>query len=251
MTSNSNFDQAVAFHYQAEQARENQLYEESLTLYAQALYYFGLAGAVSKVSEVHAARSIVFRHLLNQNVDEKTQQLWTKEVELEIKASVAMAELAARQGDETGLAMAYVNAAKFYELQGDVNQAVKLFERAVRWQTTAPATDHNRPSVLWDFKLKLALAGLAQHQDQQKALEKVLAAIHALETATGSDAEYNVKVWISGAYLRLAAYFKKIDTQQAQTYLEKAKMLVMSDDRLKIRRAEYQKIAIEFDEKET
>lgn len=234
-------DEATRFHHQAELAREQKSYGEALRLYAEALFHFGMMGNTVKVSEIHAAKSIAYRHLFNQAADAQMQAIWKEEIEAHVHLALKVAHLAADQGNQTGFAMAFFNAAKFYEIENNAQRAIECFAQALHWIQQAPPTDHDRPAVVWDFKLKLALASFL-HGDAQ-AMDDILVAIAALSADTGVDADYNAKVWISGAYLRLATHFESGNLEQARDFLAKAKHIIDQDERLVVRREEYQKIA--------
>jgi tetratricopeptide (TPR) repeat protein len=234
-------EKAKQLHQQAEQARENQQYAEALGLYGQALIHYAEADSLVGVSEVHASLAITMRHLVNRTSDEVMKKLWIKEGDLHISMSLEAAKLLMTKGDGTGLPMAYFNAAKFYELKGELPQAIELFEQALGWMKKAPPEQHNRPAVLTDFSLKLALAKFAA--GDQQSLGTALTAIAELEADTGLDSDYNTKVWVSGGYLKLATILARQDKEKALTFLDKAKNIIDSDERLKVRKEDLQRVA--------
>lgn len=238
-------DQGISFHQQAEQAREEKNYEKALALYAQALFILTSGNHLAKVSEIYAAQSILFRHLVSQTDDLTLKEFWKMNVQSNIELSLKTAQLAEKEGDPTGLAMAYFNAAKFAELEGDFLKAHEFFSEAVEYIQTFPPQEHNRPAVYWDFKLKLALNEL--QLGNKSAINTVLTAIDKLENDNGVDAAYNVKVWVSGAYLRLARHFKDSDETKAIEYLKMAEEIILNDKNLVVRKEEYEKLMKEFD----
>jgi tetratricopeptide (TPR) repeat protein len=232
---------AQQLHQQAEHARENEQYVEALGLYGQALFHYAEAGYLVGVSEVHASMAITTRHLANRASDESMKKIWLKEGDLHVNLSLEAAKVAMTKGDATGLAMAYFNAAKHSESKGEILEAVELFEQALGWMQKAPSEQHNRPAVVADFRLKLALAKVAA--GDKGAMSGALSAISELEADTGPDSDYNTKVWVSGGYLKLATLLSKEDTEKSQEFLEKAKTIIFSDERLKVRRQDYERVA--------
>lgn len=231
---------ARPFHEAAEQAREAKKYPEALALYDQALIKYVAGEDIVGISELHAARSIVYRHLADQAETEMARRLWLAEVEAAVDQAVQVAKLAAEKGQPTGMALALFNQAKFYEMTENFAQAVPLFTQALEWLEKSPPPSHDRPVVVWDFKLKLALAHL--EGGDPTALSAVLAALDGLAQDREVDADYSTKVWRSGGYLHLAKYFSATDKVQAQNYLAEAEKIANSDERLVIRREEILKL---------
>jgi tetratricopeptide (TPR) repeat protein len=225
-------------HNQAAIAREQGNHLDALKLQDEAMLTYQRDGDLLGLAEILADRSIVLRHLFEETDDKS----WLFIAKAEMEASV---EIAKESGDKTATALPLFNLAKVNEAVGDYQQAVRTYEEAIANMEANPPASHNRSAVLSDMKIHL---NYAQYKSGDKsALEKMQENIKELENSDEPEiSQYNYDVWLSGAYMSMAEMLKEDNPDEAKSNLEKAKIIIDSSPDLKIRLAQWGKLAAAF-----
>lgn len=223
-------------HQQALQAQEAGNSLEALKLYDEAMIAYSQDKDVLGFAEVVAARSIALRHLAQKNDDQKFVVVAKGEME-------ASVEIVRQSGTKEALAIPIYNLGKVYEELKEYDKAVKAYQDAIDHQSRHPADRHNRPAVLADMKVHLHYA--EYKNGDKSARDRMLAAMSELETAEGAS-DYERKVWLSGGHMSLAEMLREDDPEVAKEHLSKAKEIIDSDEALKIRRQQWEKLAAQF-----
>ncbi len=228
--------QGRKIHAQAEQAREDGKFEESLKFYDQALIQYAKENDDLGFAEILATRTLTLRHLF-QTTNNKNFLIAAKH------AAMASVEVAEKSGDKKALAIPYFNLAKALQEAEEYEEAVSYYKKAVENMESNPPETHNRPAVLLDFKIHLA--GCEYQAGDKDALPRIEEAIARLE-AVDEISKYNKDVWISGAHMRIALILKDDDVQKARKHLQKAKEVIDANPDLKLRLDQWQKLAATF-----
>lgn len=217
-------------HQQAEQAREHQDYQVALELAVDSEFSYGEAGDVIGLSEVQATKALTYRQLFKSS---KTGYFLV----LAKHAALAAVEIAKNSGIKEAMALPVFNLAKVYEEIEELDQAIKLYEEALSYIIDNPPVHHDREAVKLDFKLHLLIARLRKGERGIEA--EIVETLTKLE-ADNKESKYNKNVWVSGGYLKMAEILKEFK------YLDIARKIIESDDRLKLRNIEWQELTNEL-----
>ena len=223
--------QANQPHHQAEDAREYQDYQVSLELAVDSELSYDEAGDLIGFSEVQATKALTYRQLFKVS---KAGHFLV----LAKHAALAAVEVAQNSGIKEALAIPVFNLAKIFEEVGDLTQAIKLYEEALEHIENNPPVHQDRPAVKLDFEMHLLIAKL---RNGDKSLEdEIVELLHKIENDE-DESDYNKKVWVSGGFLKLAEILKEFK------YLNEARKIIESDDRLELRNIEWQELANELE----
>jgi tetratricopeptide (TPR) repeat protein len=200
------------------------LCDEATVLYEQENDLLGMA-------EIQAQRFIIFKHLYQKTGNRAY-------IVLALSSSQTSVEIAQLSEDTHGLCLPYMNLGEAYALDENWEQAVAAYRKAVEWFEKAPPPHHNRESVLLNIKDHLYTA--EYKTGDKSALGRAENLIPELE-ATDEDS-YNKNVWLSGAHGRIAEMIYKEDLKKALEHLQKAKEIIDSDERLVLRKMQWEKL---------
>ena len=237
-------------HGLAAEARERDELAKSLGLVFEALEAYLKDKDYVGASEVLADGSITLRNRA-ELTGESGYMIVAKHFAM---SSVEMAE---KSGEKEALAVPYFNLAKVQEAMEEFPEAVLSFQKALENLEQNPPYSHkNRPAIVADYKIHLFTC---QYRGGDKSsLDKALGALEELEAVESSDERtsygderefegtYNKLVWLSGAHMDIARMLKDDDLSQAREHLDKAKEIIDSDERLKIRARQWEKLAKEL-----
>lgn len=223
---------ARQIHQKAADAREKGEFLDALKIIDEAMIVYQEENDKPGFIESQADRTITLR-LLSEKTGDKNFLILAKH------AAMGSVEIALESGDKTDLALPFLNLARVQETLGEINDAVENYKKAVKNIIENPPTSNNRPGVVADFKIHLATC--EYKQGDKLALNRALSAISDLEAS--DEDSYNKNVWLSGGLMSLAEVIKSEDINKAKEYLEKAGEIINSDQRLKIRLSQWEKLA--------
>lgn len=153
-------------------------------------------------------------------------------------------DLAREADNEPALALAYFNLGKCQEALGELRPAVDSFQKAYDIITSNPPPRHNRPAVVSDFKLHLAVC---RYRTQDKsALQLAEEALRELASAQGAS-DYEHKVWVSGAHMDIARMLIEDDPEKARRHLEQARQIIDADENLVVRKKQWERLTRELE----
>ncbi|MBU0978268.1 hypothetical protein KKF92_00345 [Patescibacteria group bacterium] len=224
-------------HHLVESARESGDLLSSLELAMRTLLVYAKEDDQLGFAEVLDSIFLALKYLYQQ---QKFKPYWI------LAGAIARSsvEIARQSGINTALALPQFNLAKYLEELGELGRAKEMYQKAIHSMKQFPPKEHDRPAVLTQMKLRLALCELTL--GEAEALENVKKLLAELALDTGVDADYNCKVWISGGYLRLVQYFKDTDSNLVHKYLQQAKQVIESDQRLLLRRQQLDEVSHEL-----
>lgn len=222
-------------HAQAEQARESGDFLKALGLTDQAMIVYQKAGDRLGFAEIQASRFLTLRHLYEQTND-KNYLILAK------YAATASVEIAREGGNKEALVVPLFSLAKAQETLGELEEACRTYQEAVDNMINNPPPQHNQPGVLADFKNHLYVC---QYKSGDKTvLEKAEQALQDLKEA--EEESYNKNVWLSGGHMRIAEMLREDNPEKAHEHLQKAKEIIDSDERLTLRKGQWEKLALIF-----
>lgn len=228
---------ARQIHAKAEESRElKQDFLASLQFADQAAIQYQKENDLLGLAEVQSTRANTLKHLYHQT-ESKVYLILT------LHAAQSSVDIAKLSGDPTAKALPYHKLGTILRLANRLKEAVVAHQKAVKHITKSPPPRHDRPAVHLNFKNHLYtcmyLAG------DKKALEKAEQTITEL-TKTKEVSQYNKDVWLSGGHMRIAQMLKKDNPVKAQEHLAKAKQIIDSNPKLKLRLEQWQKLSATF-----
>lgn len=222
-------------HALAEKSRENQDFENALVYTDQATLAYEKDGDYLGMAEVQASRFLTFRHLFDKTEDKMYLMLAKF-------AAMAGVQIAKSTNQPQATVLPLYNLAKSQEALDELEEAIKVYKEAIQVMEQTPSERHNRPGVLADMKIHM---GICEYKHGDKtALSRVETALGDLEDS--GEYKYNLDVWLSGGYMKLAEVLRQTDSQKAREYLDKAKAVIDSNSELKLRLAQWEKLAAQF-----
>lgn len=222
-------------HAQAEISREKGDFLEALKLTDEATVLYQEENNLSGFAEIQASRFITLKHLF-QKTGEKNYLVLAKH------AALSSVEIAENSGHKEALAIPYLNLGEAYAQLEEWENAVNAYKKAVEYFEQNPPPTNNRPAVLLNIKSHLYQA--EYKNGDKSALQRAEEAIAELEKQ--EEDSYNKNVWLSGAHMRIAEMIQEDNLEKAKEHLEKAKVIIDSDERLVLRKQQFDKLAKEI-----
>lgn len=206
---------------------------KSLELSDQALLAFQEEHDSLGLAETEAARAIIFKLLYRQTNDRNFLLLAEG-------AAATGVKIAKESNNKEALAIPIFELAKITDELGNFSEAITFYQEAIENMLKNPPPTHNRSAVLNDIKIHLATA--EYKTGNKSVLTRLLSALSDLEKEPDIS-KYNQDVWVSGAYMRLAEILKIDDPIRSKQYLQQAKAVIDKNPELKIRKAQWEKLA--------
>lgn len=224
---------ARQLHAQSLKLREGKMFLKSIQTGEEALFEYAKEKDVLGFAELLTMQAKTFVHAY-------TYSQFRPYLLLAKQTAKAAVDIAEKYGDESSRALPSFALGEVSTEEGDFHLAVESYKKAVSILETNPPKNHDRKSVLANFKIHLATA--------QYALGDTSALLRAEETLKelkkASDAtDYEKHVWISGAHMRIANMLKNDDLGKAKEHLQKAKEIIDNDPDLVIRKEQWEKLA--------
>lgn len=219
-------------HEQALAAQERGDFLAALKLEDEAMIIYGEDGDEMGFSEIQAMRTLTYRHLYEQTGYEG----YLIKAKHEAMASVDLAELS---GDEYSLAVPLVGLGRIMADLADFPHAAENFQRAVAILEKYPEGKHSRKAVIADYKVHLAVA--LYRSGDEAALSAAEEALEELAASTDAST-YEKGVWLSGGHMKIAEATNPTNHEKALEHLRKAKVIIDSDEKLKLRLEQWNKL---------
>lgn len=219
-------DTAEELRQLADQIREQGRSVIALNIYDQALVKYQERGDYSGVIGVLCGRFISWQHLFNRGEDKLYAILARKEAE-------AMLDIAKEYSIQDRDHLLHFLLGKSCILLKDFPSAEAEFKKAIE---LFPGSAPEKGDWLAHLGEALFLNG---HQEEGERM--IVEGIAYIEAHLDKVDSFRAHVWISGAYLRLAKVLindKKIEP--AKNYLARAEEIILSDDRLVVRKEQLQ-----------
>lgn len=227
-------------HGKAENAREDGNPKQSLILAEEAFVTYLEDGDKLGAAEVLASKMLALRHLY-ESTDESIYLIAAKHT------AQAAVEIAEKFGDKSALALPYYNLAKIHDTLEEYGEAVDYYKKALENFQNNPPEEHKpegRTSMVADMKVHLHVAEVNNGDDS--AIERAEDALKELEEGE-EILKYNKDVWLSGGFMSLADALRDKDSDKAKDYLNRAKEIIDSNDKLTIRKEQWERLASTFE----
>lgn len=222
------------FHILAEQAREQGRFDDALKHTDEASIRYQQEGNVIKFAEVQSSRFLILRHLFEQTGDRNFMILAKHSAE-------AAVEIMKASGQKEGLGIPVYNLGKAYETLGEYDEAVDTIRDAELAFDNAPQDPQGRGAVRHEMATRRAAIEYRLGNDE--ALERFDSALLELSSNPHPDS-YTQSVWISGAHMHMAdAMIARDRKNSARPHMDAAKRIIDSDERLKLRAGQLEKLA--------
>ncbi|MFZ2201797.1 MAG: hypothetical protein WAV56_00180 [Microgenomates group bacterium] len=225
-----------ALHQQALTAQDNGDYLAALKLEDEAMVVYAEEKDDAGFAEIQAMRLLTINMLGDKTGDQRYYVLG-------MHAAMASLDLAERAGAKQQIALAHGALGRAMDRAEKFEEAGEHFDKAIEILSGTEG-GHNRKSVSADFKNHAATSRLNAGQPDQEQV--ALEALKELEAA-GDASDYELKVWKSGGYMRLAhGMHKNGKTEEAKKYLAVAEEIARSDEALKVRREQIARMREKF-----
>lgn len=210
------------FLLKGQQAREAGRTFEALDFLNHALDVFILEKNYARFAHALLDRGICWQHLYQfHGNDPCFAVLYKKDAE-------AVLEILQSQKIEQELDGAYFMNAKAASLFGDFTQAVEFFTQAIQH-----LPDENQVQKGdWQTNLGRAIYYTGKHE---AGITQILSGIEQMQAHADGVDDYTFRVWLSGAYLRLAEIYLLNDKQKSNEYLQTAKGILGDDSKFIVR----------------
>lgn len=222
--------QARDWHEQGGKLREEGKLFEAAAVLTQAILLMIESDDWEKLPGALGDRAYIWKHEYLKT----KQDLFITLYEMDVQLMLAVAE-------DHELSD-YVAKATF--MMGEAEMMAEDYEAAVTWFTKALGLMLEVPEK-GSLMCHLGEAWY-RNGDKPVGLEKFEAGIAYLRLQEAKTDSFEYKVWLSGAFLRLAELLQPDDSAAAKTNLEKAKAIIFSDDRLILRKQQYERLRNKF-----
>lgn len=219
-------------HEQALAVQEKGDFLAALKLEDEAMVVYQEDGDEMGFSEIQAMRTLTYRHLYEQTGYEG----YLIKAKHEATASVDLAE---QSEDEYSLAIPLVGLGRIMADLTDFSHTAENFQRAVAILEKYPEGRHSRKSVIADYKVHLGVALYCA--GDEAALSAAEEALEELGASTDATA-YEKGVWLSGGHMKIAEAVNQVDHEKAVEHLRSAKEIIDSDENLKLRLEQWNKL---------
>lgn len=179
-----------------------------------------------KAAEACASEMLAWRHKFEKEGNPEDSVYAREAIE---KGVLIMKE----SGKKVGLGIVLYNLAKFYQTEGNNEQAIKNMKAALSAFEDAPDDPVGFPAHIAEIRTRLSAFEYGFGDDT--AFERFETAVSDLEHSPHPDS-YSQTVWLSGAYMHMAqAYARLGEKGRAGEYYMKAKETLGKDQRFKLR----------------
>jgi len=217
----STFSSASELHKKAEQAREEEKFDQALDLIQKAIENYEKEKNYEGLSRAIQSRALTYKHLLLLSNDQKYLDLAGKDAEESL--------IIAKNYNLTN-----VFSSCYFRL-GEIAMLVKDFKKAIKNYQQALVSYNGTSAEKGDYRYHLGEA-LYRNGDKEKGKEMILQGLKEIQGNSAEVDSFLIHVWESGCYIRLADLLRDDEPEKAKKYLQKAKQISESDEKLIIRR---------------
>lgn len=222
---------AEELHKKSEEEREKDNHLEALKLIEEALIEYQKEKNYKGFIKALQSRCLIYKHLALLTDDGVFIYL-------------------ARSDAETSLKIVYSHnlhelmSSSYFRI-GEIEMLAKNFEEAIKNYKKALETYIGSGAEKGDFRYHLGEA-LYKNGQKKEGLEVLLEGLKEIKENRNEVDSFLANVWESGCYMRLAEVSKDDEPDKAKEYLTGAKKIIDSDERLIIRKRQWQKLNNEF-----
>lgn len=218
-------------HSKSEKARESDQHEKALELIDQAIEGYQKNRDYTGLSKAYQSRVLIYKHLFLLKNDKSYANL-------------------AKKGAEKSLEVAEENnlndiLSSCYFRLGEIEMLFKNYSKASGNYQKSLDTYSDSKAEKGDYRYHLGEA-VYKGGDKDKGKQLMLLGLQEIQTNRDEIDPFLIHVWESGCFIRLAACLLDDELEEAKKYLEKAKKIIDSDDKLVIRKRQWEKLRKQF-----
>lgn len=212
---------ATELQKQADVLREEGKNLKAIDLYNQSIVYYQADKDYANMMGALTGRLLSWKHLFYKTED-KIYAIFVK------KEAEAMFEIANEHNLLDRLYLIHFLNGTSASLLKDYSVAEKEFTKAVELYPSDNAEKGD-----WTAHLGEAMYRNGRKEEGEKL---ILQGVKKIEQNASQINSFTFNVWVSGAYLRLAKLLKLDNKEESQYFLNKAKRIINSDERLVVRK---------------
>ena len=218
---------AKQLHYQAEELREKDQLVEALKLYEEAIVNYQKEKDCNGLTECLGGRCLTYKHLFLLNDDYVFFNLAKH-------SAISSLEIAKNYNLEQKIYRCLFRLGEMEMLVNNYSEAINYYQKSLELYPQEEAEKG-------DFQYHL---GEAQYKSGDKINGKrnLLDGLALIEKYENSTDSFVFHVWQSGAYKTLAKLLWHDSSDEAKKYLEIGSSIAQKDDRLIIRRRQFEEL---------
>ena len=210
-------------HIKAEQLRESEKFFEALELYDEVIVAYGEEKNYKGMADVLQGKVLTYKHLYLNTKEDRYYILGRENA----KAGLAIAK---NHKLVEMYASCYFRMGEMEMTAGKKVEAEKYFRKAVEKQ--------GKSDPVWgDFAYHLGTI-MCELGKKEEGLKKMRQGMEHINKFEGKMDDYVFKVWKSGVLMKIA----KADEKRREKYMKMAKKIVYGDERLIIRKKQFEKL---------
>ena len=219
------------FHRKSEDAREKDNHQEALDLIAQAILGYETKADFKGLSKAYQSRVLIYKHLFLLTKDKKYLDLAKKDAlrSLEIARVHELSEV---------LGSCYFRIGEIDMLAEDFESAIRTYEKSLGNYSGSNAEKG-------DYRYHLGEA-VYKKGDKSRGKKLMFQGLSEIQQNRSEVDAFLVHVWESGAYMRLAECLYEDEPEETKKYLKKAKDIIDSDEKLVIRKRQWEELSRGF-----
>lgn len=223
---------AEELHRQSEILREQDKHVEALEFIEQAIVAYQKEKDYKGLAKALQSRVLIYKHLFLLTNDDVFGLLAQKDAESSL-------EIAQKNILTNIIASCYFTLGVVAGNFGDNKRAIESYQKALDNYTGTKAE-------LGDYRYHL---GTVQYFDgiKEEGKKNMLKGLKEIQENRSEIDPFLANVWESGCYMRLAEVLKDDEPKKAKEYLIQAKKIIDSDEKLIIRKRQWEKLAKKFE----
>jgi tetratricopeptide (TPR) repeat protein len=224
----STYTLSSELHKEAEQAREEERYDDALELIKKAIDNYKKEKDYEGLSKAIQSRVLIYKHLFLLSGDQGYVTLAQKDADLSLNI--------AQKNN-----LANVVSSCYFRI-GEIAMLVKNYKRAIGNYRQALTFYSGTIAEKGDYRYHLGEA-FYRNGEKEKGRKIILQGLEEIQDSHSEVDPFLIHVWESGCYMRLANLLKSDEPEKAKEYLRKAQQVAESDKKLIIRKRQIKELA--------
>lgn len=233
MTSNSysTYCSSSELHKKADQAREEDRFNDALKLIEEAIKDYKKEKNYEGLSRAFQSRVLIYKHLFLLSNNQKYLSLASKDAGLSLS-------ITKKHSLNKVISSCYFRIGEVSMLTRDYKKAIENYQQALTFYNGTTAEKG-------DYRYHLGEA-FYRSVEKEKGKEIVLQGLREIQDNSSEVDPFLMHVWESGCYMRLADLLRDDEPEKAKEYLLRARRIAESDEKLIIRRRQIKELEVRF-----